>query len=75
MKERLGVCGFKMKSTHSGTCFICMRKNQRLINGICSRCIGGGADDSLYEAIKNKDDVLIKKIEDKVKAGQIVRIM
>ena len=64
-----------MNYTKEGTCFICMRKHQRLLNGICSKCVGGGADMSLQQAIQNKENVIIKKIEDRVKQGQIVRIM
>ena len=56
-------------------CFICMKEKTSLVGGICPVCRGEGADDSLYLAIKNKDKELIKKIEDRVKMGKIVRIM
>lgn len=56
-------------------CFICGKESAKLIDGLCKNCLGDGGNISLHSAIQDNDKALIKKIEDRVKAGKIVRIM
>ena len=56
-------------------CLICRKEKERLFDGICRECLGKGANISLMSAIEDQDKNLIKQIEAKAKAGQIVRIM
>jgi hypothetical protein len=56
-------------------CIICRKESVVLHDGMCKKCLGEGGNISLLSAISDKDDKLIKNIEDRVAQGKIVRIM
>jgi len=58
-----------------GKCFVCRKEKGKLYGGICAECQGEGANISLLSAIQDKDKALVKKIEDRVKEGKIIRLM
>ena len=57
-----------------GKCMIC-KKEAKLFDGMCQKCLGEGANISLLNSISNKDDAMVKMIDDRVAQGKIVRII
>jgi len=56
-------------------CIICRAEKEKLYDGVCQKCLGEGGNISLLSAIGEKDNKLIKHIEDRVKQGKIIRLM
>jgi len=56
-------------------CIICKRESSILYDGICKKCLGEGANVSLMSSISDKDDEMVKRIEQRASEGKIVRLM
>jgi|TARA_R100000501_G_C2524347_1_gene50150 hypothetical protein len=63
------------RTTINIVCIICRKRKAKLFDGVCKECLGKGANISLMSAIQDGDKELIKNIEARSKAGNIVRIM
>ena len=56
-------------------CIFCRKEKAVLHDGVCTKCLGKGANISLMSAIQDQDKNLIKKIEDRSKQGEIIRLI